>query len=100
MRQPRRYGRLPKKPIPNSDNTLELFGIESALHDLRQGETTVTQYFNTLMRHWQQLDVFEKHKWTCSKDEALFKEIVEQKRVFKFLLGLNKNLDEVTEEGF
>ena len=84
-----------KETYSSNDNTSELFGIESILHDLQQRELNVTQYFNSLMRHWQQLDVFEKHKWTCTKDEALYKEIVEQKRVFKFLLGLNKNLDEV-----
>ena len=29
------------------------------------------------------------------KDESLYREIVEQKRIFKFLLGLNNSLDEV-----
>ncbi|KAI9162379.1 hypothetical protein LWI28_026726 [Acer negundo] len=84
-----------KQTYSNSDNTAELFGIESTLHDLRQGELTVTQFFNMLTRNWQQLDMFEKHKWGCSTDGVLYKEIVEQKRVFKFLLGLNHNLDEV-----
>ena len=41
--------------------------------------------------------MFEKHKWKCSEDVALYKEIVEQKRIFKFLLGLNQNLNEVRE---
>ncbi|KAL5840222.1 hypothetical protein ACOSQ4_012830 [Xanthoceras sorbifolium] len=36
-------------------------------------------YFTLLTRYWQQLDLFEIHEW----------------RVFKFLLGLNKELDEV-----
>ena len=45
----------------SSDNVAELFGIESTLYELKQGEITVTQ----------------------------------QKRIFKFLLGLNPNLDEV-----
>lgn len=39
------------------DNTSELFGIESNLHDLRQGDSTVTAYFTTLTRHWQQIDL-------------------------------------------
>ena len=39
--------------------------------------------------------MFAKYEWTCTKDEVLYKEIVEQKRIFKFLLGLNQNLDEV-----
>ncbi|RVW69137.1 Retrovirus-related Pol polyprotein from transposon RE1 [Vitis vinifera] len=56
----------------SSENISELFQVESALHDFRQGEHTVTQYYNTLTR-----------------------KIVEQKRLFKFFLGLNRELDDV-----
>ena len=41
-----------RETYSSSENTLELFEIEAALHDLRQGDLTVTQYFNTLTRHW------------------------------------------------
>lgn len=50
-----------KETYSNNENTLELFEVESVLHDFRQGELTVTQYFNTLNRYWQQLDLFEEH---------------------------------------
>lgn len=39
--------------------------------------------------------MFEVYTWKCPEDTALYKKIVEQKRTFKFLLGLNQNLDEV-----
>ena len=84
-----------KEIYSSSENTSKLFAIESILHDLRQGDLAVTQYFNTLTRHWQQLDMFESHGWKCPEDNILYRKIVEQKRTFKFLLGLNKNLDEV-----
>ncbi|KAL5565961.1 hypothetical protein UlMin_029125 [Ulmus minor] len=84
-----------RETYSSSENTSELFEIETRLHDLRQGELTVTQYFNILTRYWQQLDMFEIHSWKCSNDSVLYKKIVEQKRTFKFLLGLNKELDEV-----
>ncbi|XP_024030846.1 uncharacterized protein LOC112094389 [Morus notabilis] len=84
-----------RETYSSSENTSELFAIESILHDLRQGDLAVTQYFNTLTRHWQQLDMFESHGWKCPEDNILYRKIVEQKRTFKFLLGLNKNLDEV-----
>ena len=86
---------LPKKSTQTKTNTSALFEIESNLHDLRQGEFLVTHYYNTLTRYWQQLDMFEEHKWDCPEDGMLFRKIVEQKRIFKFLLGLNQNLDEV-----
>ncbi|KAL5752247.1 hypothetical protein ACOSQ2_022754 [Xanthoceras sorbifolium] len=41
-----------KETYSSSDNIAELFGIESNLYDLRQGELIVTQYFNNLTRHW------------------------------------------------
>ncbi|RVX11576.1 Copia protein [Vitis vinifera] len=58
--------------INSMNNDIELFQVESALHDFRQGEQSVTQYYNTLTR-----------------------KIVEQKRLFKFFLGLNRELDDV-----
>ena len=84
-----------KETYSSSENTSELFSVESALHELCQGDSSITQYFNSLKRHWQQLDLYEGYDWQCSGDEALYKKIVEKKRVFKFLMGLNKDLDEV-----
>ncbi|RVW32520.1 hypothetical protein CK203_081295 [Vitis vinifera] len=37
-----------KETYLSSENTSELFQVESALHDFRQGEQSVTQYYNTL----------------------------------------------------
>ncbi|KAL5816220.1 hypothetical protein ACOSQ3_024598 [Xanthoceras sorbifolium] len=71
-----------KETYSSSDNTAELFGIESNLYDLRQGELT-------------QLDLFEKYQWKNQEDSSMYKDILEQKRIFRFLLGLNPYLDEV-----
>ncbi|RVW56445.1 Retrovirus-related Pol polyprotein from transposon RE1 [Vitis vinifera] len=84
-----------KETYSSSENISELFQVESALHDFRQGEQTVTQYYNTLTRYWQHLDLFETHSWKCSDDAATYRKIVEQKRLFKFFLGLNRELDDV-----
>jgi len=62
---------------------------------LRQGESIVTQYFNSLNRYWRQLDRYENIQWICIGDAAIYKQIVEKKRLHKFLIGLNKNLDGV-----
>ena len=40
-----------KETYSSSENTSELFQVESALHDFRQGEQSVTQYYNTLKRY-------------------------------------------------
>ena len=48
-----------KTMYSNVDNTFAIFKIKRVLHYLRQEETSVTEYFNTFNRYWQQLDVFE-----------------------------------------
>ena len=73
----------------------ELFEIKGQLNELRQGDMTVTQYFNSLNRYWKQLDLFDSEKLGCTTCSIKYKKIMEKERIFKFLLGLNKNLDEV-----
>ncbi|KAK3015974.1 hypothetical protein RJ639_007262 [Escallonia herrerae] len=41
------------------------------------------------------LDIFEKITWDCQLDKKKYDKIVEKERIFKLLLGLNKDLDEV-----
>ena len=53
------------------------------------------QYFNMLTCSWLQLDLHETHLWKCADDSSIYQQIVEQKRTIRFLLGLNKDLDEV-----
>ncbi|KAL8100531.1 hypothetical protein AgCh_032693 [Apium graveolens] len=84
-----------KGTFASSENTAELFQVESTLQDLRQGKNSMTIYFTILTRYWQQLDFFEVHEWKCADDRAYFKKIVETKQVFKYLMGLDKSLDEV-----
>ena len=48
-----------------------------------------------LTRHWQQLDIFEDVSWNCSDDGKQYKRIQAKERIYKFLLGLNQDLDGV-----
>ena len=41
------------------------------------------------------MDVYEEYDWNCPEDTAKNQKIVEKRRLFKFLLGPNKDLDEV-----
>ncbi|KAG8373786.1 hypothetical protein BUALT_Bualt11G0061300 [Buddleja alternifolia] len=79
----------------NKDNTSVDFEIKGILHDLRQGDSPVTEYYNMLIRYWQQLDMLEDVTWRCSVDGRQYKQIQEKERVYRFLLGLNRDLDEV-----
>lgn len=73
----------------SKDNTSELFAIDSSLQELRQGDSDVTSYFTALTRLWQQLDIFEIQEWKFPDDGNLYRAIVEKKRIFKFISGLN-----------
>ncbi|KAE8731219.1 Detected protein of unknown function [Hibiscus syriacus] len=63
--------------------------------ELKQGEKNVTQYYTDLKTLWQEVDMFNDYEWSCAKGRALFQKMVEKERVFEFLVGLNKELDEV-----
>ena len=85
-----------KETYSNVDNTSTIFEIKSLHHDLRQGDSTVTEYFNNSpSRYWQQLDIYEEIDWACTDDSKQYEALVEKDRIFRFLLGLNKDLDEV-----
>ncbi|KAF7835374.1 Retrovirus-related Pol polyprotein from transposon TNT 1-94 [Senna tora] len=57
-----------KASCSDVENTAELFEIKGALHDLKQGELSVPQYFIPL---------------------------IEKERIYKFILGLNKSLGKI-----
>ena len=84
-----------KEMYSNNKNTSELFEIKGILYDLRQGELTITQDFNALNRYWKQRDTFDDAKFGYLECSSKYKKIIEKERIFKFLFGLNKNLDEV-----
>ena len=42
-----------KETYSHKDNTPELVTIEGALHNLRQGDFSVTEYYNKLQTYWQ-----------------------------------------------
>lgn len=51
----------------NSDmnNTFVIFEVKSLPNDLKHGDSSVTNYFNTLSWHWQQLNLYEDVEWNC-----------------------------------
>ncbi|CAL5384833.1 unnamed protein product [Camellia sinensis] len=75
-----------KETYSNNENTSELFEVESVLHDFRQGDLMVTQYFNTLNRYWQQLDLFEEHNWSCPDDGISEQLVMRWPKPFNFAI--------------
>lgn len=61
--------------------------VETTLQNLKQGDLSVTTYYTTLSRYWQQLDLFETHEWKCSTDGALFPKNCIDKKNFQVPYG-------------
>ena len=72
-----------------------MFEIKTKLKDIKHGSYCVTQYYNILQNAWQELDLFSNMEWKCAEDSAYYCKILEKEREFGFLVGLNKELDEV-----
>lgn len=81
------------KTHPNY-STLNVFFITN------DREFIAVKYFNIPNKHWKQLDMFEEHASKCPDDALYYKKLVDHKRWYKFLIGLNKNLIEYVEKTF
>ena len=75
-------------------NQSQIFELTLKLGEMRQGEDSVTKYFNSLKQVWQDLDLFNTYEWKSVEDSHHHKKIVEDNRIFKFLVGLNIEFDE------
>ena len=72
-----------------------MFELNLKLSDIRQGGNSVIQYFHSLKRMWQELDLFDTYEWKSTDDQKHYRKIVEDGRIYKFLVGLNVEFDEV-----
>ena len=84
-----------KETYSDLGNAGQLFEIKTQLRKAKQGEKSVTQYYTDLKTLWQEFDLFCDYEWSCATDSAFYQKMVEKERVFDFLAGLNKELDEV-----
>ena len=62
---------------------------------MKQGDQEVTEYYTELLGLRQDLDLNCEEEWKCTGDSVRFKKKMENKRVFEFLAGLNRKLDDV-----
>ncbi|KAF7808238.1 Retrovirus-related Pol polyprotein from transposon TNT 1-94 [Senna tora] len=77
------------------EKSAKIFEVEYVLHNLNQGDMPVHQYHNSLVRCWKKLDLLESYNRSCPTDAKYFKKMVEEKRLYKFLLELNETFEDV-----
>ena len=84
-----------KRTYSVKDNTAAILQVKRALRNLSQRELSVTQYYSSLVRLWQQIDLYDVHSWTCHTDALYFKQVIEKDRCYDFLLGLNDTFEDI-----
>ncbi|KAH7575919.1 hypothetical protein JRO89_XS02G0252600 [Xanthoceras sorbifolium] len=62
---------------------------------MNKGSNTVTQYFSDLQDLWNELDLLFEEDSSCPECSIKQRRKLEGERVYDFLAGLNRNLDEV-----
>lgn len=76
-------------------NQSQVYELTLKLGEIRLRANNVTKYFNSLKRLWQDLDLFNNYEWKSVKDCNHNKKTMEDNCIFKFLVGLNIEFDEV-----
>ncbi|XP_057983248.1 uncharacterized protein LOC131168072 [Malania oleifera] len=73
----------------------QIFDLKTRLWQMRQGERGVTEYFMEMSHLWQELDLSIDEERECSGDSTRHQRRLKNERVFEFLAGLNRELDDV-----
>lgn len=84
-----------KEAYSDLENSAQVFELKSKLRDQRQQNLTVTQFYNALNNLWQEIDLFYVPDWKCKDDASFYQKMLDRERLFDFLHGLNRELDEV-----
>ena len=53
------------------------------------------EYYNLMKSLWQEMDYYQNLLMKCSEDATMLRRFVDRERIFKFLVGLNIEFDQV-----
>ncbi|RVX09169.1 hypothetical protein CK203_013737 [Vitis vinifera] len=84
-----------RETYSDAENASQIFEIKTRLWQMKQGDREVTEYYTEMLGLWQELDLSCEEEWECTGDSVRFKKKMENERVFEFLAGLNRELDDV-----
>ncbi|GMI84832.1 hypothetical protein HRI_002152500 [Hibiscus trionum] len=84
-----------KENYSDLGNASQVFEIKLKLKDIQQGTLEVTQYYNNLKILWQELDMYYEVDWGEGLEHTKFISHLNKERLYEFLAGLNRDLDEV-----
>lgn len=79
----------------DTEDSSQIFEIKTKLWKAKQGERSVTEYYMEMSSLWQELDLSMDEQWDCPSDGVRYKKRVENERLYEFLAGLDRQLDDV-----
>ncbi|RVW23851.1 Retrovirus-related Pol polyprotein from transposon RE1 [Vitis vinifera] len=82
-----------REAYPDVENASQIFEIKTRLWQMKQGDREATKYYTKMLGSWQDLDLSCEEEWECTGDSVRFKKKMENERVFEFLVGLNRKID-------
>lgn len=77
------------------ENSSQIFELKTRLWQFKQEDRDITTYYNGMVALWQELDQCHDDVWESPVDCARQKKREENDRVFMFLAGVNRSLDDV-----
>ncbi|KAI4384725.1 hypothetical protein MLD38_002840 [Melastoma candidum] len=83
-----------QKAYSDAKDIAQVFDIKVRLWEARQRSRDVTEYYLEMVTLWQELDSQTNDRWECTQDAFLYRQKVNQERVFEFL-GLHRSFDDV-----
>ena len=83
-----------KQTYSKESNVAQVYEIRLKAISAKQGNRSITEYVNELKGLWQELDHYRNITTMCPNDVATFKKLIEQDRVYDFLVGINNDFDQ------
>ncbi|XP_078166297.1 uncharacterized protein LOC144560951 [Carex rostrata] len=80
-----------------SDGT-RIYELQMRVRGCTQSGGSLEEYFNTLQRLWREIDLQKPNKNVCATDIANRNQEVQEERLYIFLGGLDRHLDNIRAE--
>ncbi|KAF3773995.1 hypothetical protein EJ110_NYTH54106 [Nymphaea thermarum] len=77
---------------------IRTYQVMKTVYNLRQGSSSVAEYYGALTAKWEELDYHSDLPWHCPQDQALHVAQEWKNRVFLFLAGLNDEFEGVRSQ--
>ncbi|WJZ92453.1 hypothetical protein VitviT2T_011445 [Vitis vinifera] len=80
--------------IPSISNLLGSFDDAKSAWDMQESGQSINDYYDQLRFIWDQIDLSDP-TWACSKDAQQYASIIDEFRLYEFLMSLHKDFEPI-----